>query len=272
MAHPQSALAQMLPQLVLERQIDPKLFQKERPLKEALELLLRELRTDSAQLPILVDTEAFKAENPDAYPTADSFYETTVMLPRLPPAITGARALRLILSFVPTKNATYVVMPDHILVTTMTLTAPEHKLQTLVQGSFERRPLHVALTQLSQEAGVPIVIDSRATENAKRPVSATFLQEVELGSALRVLTEMAELKVIVLEKTIFVTTPAHVDVLRKEFVDRGKSMVRVRVPTYAPPFNFFGCLPFSDPQVLVDPFWPYGHPGGGPAGSILSPK
>src|SRR6516165_6472286 len=69
MAHPQSALAQMLPQLVLERQIDPKLFQKERPLKEALELLLRELRTDSAQLPILVDTEAFKAENPDAYPT-----------------------------------------------------------------------------------------------------------------------------------------------------------------------------------------------------------
>jgi tetratricopeptide (TPR) repeat protein len=85
-------------------------------LKEALSLLVDVVKRDFQQkeLPILVDVEAFKAENPDA----PDFYDTKVQFPPFPTRMAVKTALRFILSKVDTRNATYVIRRNYVEVTT----------------------------------------------------------------------------------------------------------------------------------------------------------
>ena len=257
-------------------------------IKEALQVISDKLAKlpNPVELPLLVDTEEFRIENPDLYPTGDSWYEMMVSSPPVASRMTAAAALRFILGNVPLRNATYVVMPDHVLVTTHSATSPERKLQQKVRGSFEKQPLHVVLRELSEMAGATIIVDNRATEKAKAVVSATFLNEIDLAGALRVLAEMAELKAIVLDGAIFVTTGEHVATLRKEHAERAKSIAD-KVKAVPPPKNLVGGTPGGlhlppgfhiapDPDPGFDPFWPYfpqrpfGVSGGGPVRMPLS--
>ena len=273
---------------VIDTQISTAGLQQEQSLKEALQLILvrakEATKKNSEEIPILVDYESFRAETPDAYPTADAFYETKVKFPPYPSRMTVANALRITLGHLPSKNGTYIVMPDHILITTYQCTGPEKKLQEKVRGVFEERPLHLALRELSESVGTSIIIDNRAKEKAKTTVSATFLNDIDLAGALRVLTEMADLKVIVLDGAIFVTTAEHVATLRKEHAEK-RGMVPGN-PTATSPVSggvgggiggiggvggsgvsgggLGGGFPgggmpgfptFVDPPI--DPFWPY---------------
>ena len=158
-------------------------------------------------------------------------------------------------------------MPDYILITTYAATSPERKLQEKVRGVFEKQPLQVALRELSEMAGTSIIVDNRATEKAKSVVSATFLNDIDLAGALRVLTEMADLKVIVLDGAIFVTTAEHVTLLRKEHADKSRTQpppVTGIIPGAAG-FPGTPSIPFEHGG---DPFWPYSPQRPfGPAGS-----
>jgi len=227
---------------LLDQRIEMKLLQQlPMALKEALSALnAKEIIGDGGkELPILVDEEVFKAENPDA----PDIYETKIQFPPYPRVMTRAGALAFLLSKVDTKNATYVVLPDHILITTYDNTSPEAKLSAKVRGEFEKRPLHSVLRELSDTAGATIIIDNRAADKAKTEVSATFHNDIDLAGALRVLTEMADLKVLVLDGAIFVTTQTHADALRNEL--RGRLAAQ------------------KEMGLKVDPLWPY-QPGSRP--------
>ena len=222
-------------------------------LKDCLYVLHDRFQKRGQAFPILVDVEAFKVENPDM----PDPYETIIEFPPVPEEISIGDFLRHVVSKVPTKNATFVVLHDHILITTHERTTVAAKLNERVRGIFENRPLSSVLREISEKVGTTIVIDNRAADKAKTEVSVTFLNDTPLAGALRVLTEMADLKVLVLDGAILVTTPAHYELLRKEH--RGK------MQEHAPPVvGGFGVpagqgLPGSPgiAEPFVDPLWPY---------------
>ncbi len=269
LAQPQRSAAQSKLHKALETQIETKPLQTEVTVRDAIKLISDKLGTlpNFVEMPLVVDAWAFVSETPDLYVNADFLQEVKLKFPPVPSRMTLAGALRFILANLPSKNATYVVMPDHVLVTTVSATSPERKLQEKVRGVFEKQPLQVALRELSEMAGTTIIVDNRGTEKAKTMVSASFVNDIDLASALRVLTEMAELKVMVLDGVIFVTTAEHVATLRKEHADKTRMLIETKLLTDKikadPPVpRFFGTGPFfPPPPPAVDPvfdqFWPY---------------
>jgi RNA polymerase sigma factor (sigma-70 family) len=185
----------------------------ERTLKEFLVLVTELLSASGVEAPILVDFEAFREEAADA----PNIYDTTVRFPPYPRKMTVAQCLRFALANVPGRKATFVVYRDHIEITTLKYARVESKLQQPILATFANRKLSQALRELSEMTAASIVIDSRVGDKEDRLVSATFLNDVTLAAALRVLTDMADLKVVVLRGGIlYVTTPEHAEGLRKD--------------------------------------------------------
>jgi len=190
------------------------LAQQPTSLKEALGWLVDQMAQRGIELVILVDVDAFKAAAPDA----PDVYDTQIRFPPHPKQITLANFLRFALTRVVTGDATFVLYGDRIEITTFEQASAEGRLQQPIFATFENVKLSQALRELSELTGTTIVLDKRVGDKEDRLVSATFLNEVSLGGALRVLTEMADLKVVLLEGTLFVTTPAHAKTLREEKV------------------------------------------------------
>src|SRR5262249_38084445 len=115
--------------------------------------------------------------------------------------------------------------------------SPELKLSARVRGAFEKRPLAAILRDLADTMGVTIVIDNRARNMAAEEVSATFGNDTDLAGTLRVLTEMADLKVLLLDGTFYVTTQEHAETIRNE---KRQQMAALK-----------------ESGLQVDPLWPY---------------
>jgi RNA polymerase sigma factor (sigma-70 family) len=84
--------------------------------------------------------------------------------------------------------------------------------------SVEDKPLTEVLRELRQSTGANIVLDTRAKDHAKVPISAT-LHDVRLMAALRVLGDMCELQPVALNNIFYVTTKENAEKLQKE-IDR----------------------------------------------------
>jgi tetratricopeptide (TPR) repeat protein len=120
---------------LLEDTIDMKDFQAPMTLKEALELIQDKLNAKYKEddvLPILIDAEAFKEENPDA----PEIYDTQVKFPKFPRKMSVATALRIALSKVPTNNATYLIRRNMIEVTTIERQTKERVLAVYPVGDL----------------------------------------------------------------------------------------------------------------------------------------
>jgi hypothetical protein len=86
-------------------------------------------------------------------------------------------------------------------------------------ADFKQRPLEEVIEELSELTGVSVVLDGRAKEKAKALVTARFRNDVAMQDAVRMLAEMAELKVVHLVTGLFVTTPAQAQAMQKELRD-----------------------------------------------------
>jgi hypothetical protein len=206
---------------VLDEIMDMKDFQTPMTLKEALGLLQDKLNAkykEDDALPILVDVEAFKKDDPDA----PDVYETQVKFPPFPRRMSVATALRLALSGVPTKNATYLLRRGVIEITTLDAASPRRLLRQRVTASFRQYPLHEVIESLSEMTGLNVVLDQRAKDKLKTPVSATFGNGITLEGALRLLTDMADLKLLITDEYVYVTTPANARILREEAAEEAR--------------------------------------------------
>jgi len=208
----------MKPLQILQERVDTDKFQKMTALKDALKTLQDELAGRGMELDIIVDVDVFKMENPDA----PDIYETRVFLPPLPRKLTGSMLLRQILNKVDTKNAAFVVFGDHVLITTVERTGPESLLLQHVVAVYEKKPLGQVLRDLAEKTGVSITLDRRAGDKEEYLVSAAFQRDATLAGALRVVTEMADLKVLLLDGMVYVTTHDHAEQLRKEQIQQEK--------------------------------------------------
>jgi len=185
------------------------------PLKDALEFL-----NDRFEVPILVDSAAFKAEG------LDSVEEIAVKLPRMT-AVRLSTVLRLLLDQV---KGTYMIRSEYIEVTTLAQARPEgwpgnesevgRALLPLVNAEFDRRPLQEALKELSNASDISVIVDRRVGEKeAKTPVTAT-LKNVPLGTAVRLLADMAGLGSILVDNVLYVTAKDNAEIFQENEENR----------------------------------------------------
>jgi hypothetical protein len=132
-----------------------------------------------------------------------------------------SRLLGTILQRVPAASgATYTVREDHIEITTTTFQRAEiwgsyqGPFLPLVNATLDKCPLEDAVRQLADQAEFTVLVDRRAAEKAKTPLSARLLN-TPLDTALRLLTDMADLRTVQLDNVLYVTTTENADTLEK---------------------------------------------------------
>jgi hypothetical protein len=132
-----------------------------------------------------------------------------------------SRVLNTILRRVPAPSGTtYSIRDDYIEITTNTFQRAEvwgnyrGPFLPLVNATFEKFPLEEAARELADQAEFTVLVDSRAAEKAKTPVSARLLN-TPLDTALRLLTDMADLRTVHLDNVLYITTKDNAAALEK---------------------------------------------------------
>ncbi|HWG44337.1 MAG TPA: hypothetical protein VN688_16280 [Gemmataceae bacterium] len=156
-----------------------------------------------------INEKAFKFEN------VMDVGKTEIASPTPVPAMKNARVntiLRKILSRVSVPSgATYLVRGDHIEITTMTFQGPEvwgkytGPHLSLVNAELTKVSLEEAVKELAEQTDFNVILDNRAADKAKTPVSARLLN-MPLDTALRLLADMVDLRSVHLDNVLYVTT------------------------------------------------------------------
>jgi hypothetical protein len=168
-----------------------------------------------------VNERAFEAEG------LKNVLTTTVVadgkpLPRLK-NVSLNTVLRKVLSRIPsTSGATFINRGDEIEITTMAAFKASVFLDPdrcnpfpLVRVEIAKQPLEEALRELAEESGFNIVLDAHAGEKVKAEVAGSF-QSVPLDTAVRILADMADLKPVLLDNVLYVTTKENARALAEE--------------------------------------------------------
>ncbi len=193
---PAQASAQILQQLAEPIEVKEPVLTLPHKLREVLQYL-HEAKGFPA---LVVDQAAFRADLPDA----PDINETQVALPRLK-GVSRDRILRLLLDQVPGGpgyRMAYLLRRGYVEITTAEGAAPERQV---VRAAFANRPLEEALEELSEQTGINIVLDGRASEKGRTPVTAAFRSETNLLNAVRLLADMADLRMMVVDNVLYVT-------------------------------------------------------------------
>jgi hypothetical protein len=157
-------------------------------------------------LAILIDTEAFKDEL--------SILEPEAMRVKLPKMVDVP--LREVLRLVCDQVHGAIAQQGMIVWVVPKSRVLPRLLKQEVDVTFEKRSLDDALRELTSRTGFSVVLDeNRAGERAKTPVTAK-LWGVALESAVRILADQADLKTVVVDKMLYVTTPENAEALREE--------------------------------------------------------
>jgi hypothetical protein len=192
-------------------ELDTDVFTTPMTFKDFAGLIYDKVRkTRGIDLPILVDVKSFKELNPDS-PTP---YDATVSLPPVPQRMPVRTMLEI--GVMQLSDATYIIRDGAIWIVTTDHAAPAALLHRPVLMKFSEVPLEQALRQLSDKAGVSIVLDTRAKEKNAAPVSADFRHDVDTESAVRMLANMAGLRAVLMGRGVYVTTPENAAALEQE--------------------------------------------------------
>lgn len=224
----------------LEEPIDMKDFQLPMTLKEALGKFYEVFEAKGKELPILIDTNAFKEESPDA----PDVYDTQVKFAPFPKIMPLSAAVLVALSQIPTNNATYLIKGTHVEITTFAKANPEHLLGLRVTARFHNRTLADALDELADQTGATILVDNRLAEKVKATVSTPFRTMVTLESALGLLVEMADLRLEVQPDVFYITSRQNAPRTRSSELLLRNRRIDVALREFAQ---------WADTSIVVDP-------------------
>ncbi len=198
----------------LEMTMDVKAFQQPMRLREFVALVSENTTARGQPVDFITDREAFKRMQGTDILEAEIRFEAT------PKSLPLRRMLEWALAQAD-PEAAYLIRNGQIEITTAHQASLSGLLGQRVVANFNKAPLSDALQELSYLTGASIVIDSRVSDKAKSPVTALFRNDVTLDAALRMLTDLADLKFVILPAGLYVTTPANAEKLEKELRDRG---------------------------------------------------
>jgi hypothetical protein len=191
-------------------------------LQDALGLL-----GEKTGLTFFIDSNAFAADE------VQKVEESQVGLGRM----MGVRldtVLRLLLGQVKGQKyvGTYLIRGDHIEVTTtwhagLQLSPGEGVLMPRVNSVLHREALEEALAQLSEATGISIVLDERVSDKGQKVVTA-ILNNVPLDTAVRVLADQTDLKPVLMDNLIYVTSKNNAKELEAEQEKRAAAAAKAR--------------------------------------------
>ncbi len=153
-----------------------------------------------------VNEKAFKFEN------VQDILKTDVTPVRPMRNVRLDTVLRKLLGLVPVgSGATYILRDDLVEITTNTFVGAEvwgnfkGPQLPLVWATLDKVPLEEALKDLAEQADFNVLLDNRAGEKGKTPVTAR-LRNTPLDTAVRLLADMADLRPVHLDNVLYVTT------------------------------------------------------------------
>jgi hypothetical protein len=138
--------------------------------------------------------------------------EQPVHLPKMV-GVPMSKVLQMLLSQIKGDEefGTYLIRGGEVEITTTANASPSkwtseaRRFAPSVDADFDRVPLEDALRELAERSGISIVLDIRVGENARKPVTAT-LKQVPVDSAVRVVADMTDLRMTVVDNVLYVTT------------------------------------------------------------------
>lgn len=132
-----------------------------------------------------------------------------------------SRVLRIVLQRIPAPTgATYAVREDHIEITTNAVQRAEiwgsyrGPFLPLVNATFDKCPLEDAARELANQAEFTVLVDNHVADKTKTPVSARLLN-TPLDTALRLLSDMTDLRTIHLDNVLYITSREKADALEQ---------------------------------------------------------
>jgi hypothetical protein len=198
-------------------------LQEKHKLKQALEFFEG---CSNGKLMFIVNQRAFDAVL-GANAPAD-VYQEEVSMPIARDILPIGTALRLILSQVGDGSTTYLIREDHIEIVPEDYTKASSLIRQPIEASFHGRSLREVLQALSNLTALTINVDQRMGDKAETPISASF-RNATLEDALVTVTESADLKFVVLNKSVFVTMPSHTKAIEEEEKKRDEQR-RAKLP------------------------------------------
>jgi hypothetical protein len=156
---------------------------------------------------------------------------------------------------------TYVILGESVLITTEEIAA-QRQMGQRVTVDAKDTPLSAVLKQLAEDTATNLVIDPRQAAKAKAKVTLQ-LEDVTLETAVRLLTEVADLNSVRVGNVLFITSDERADKLRKENPPNPPNPLDPLMPRFGlagigggmpgfgvPPGGGFGGGGFRVPQVV----------------------
>ena len=184
-----------------------------------LTFLTDKVRERNRELPFYVDASVFSKEVRDV--NEGLIPPPLLKAELLPPGMAVRAILEMGLRQFDGGEGTFLVRQRQVEITTRTAASLPNLLKQTVAVSFDQQPLEFVLDDLSEITGVSVVLDGRAGDRMRTPVTARFRNDVPLLEALRMVTESAGLKLVELPggpvgtRALFVTTPEHAETLQR---------------------------------------------------------
>ena len=154
-------------------------------------------------LPFRIDMSALR----EIIPEIEDARSTVFKFPEQPARLQIRHILNSFVDQYPEKSAGWVVGPGYVEITSSDRALAWSRLSSRVTLNVRGRPLFLVLEDLFEQTGVSITLDPRFAQRARAPVSATFSDPVTLRDALYLLTNMADLQMVSVGNSVFVTSP-----------------------------------------------------------------
>ncbi len=232
----------------LQLEIDTAPLRERMKFKEFLKIISADLEAHNREVTFDVNVEAF-VERYGA--DAPNPYEEEILIishrKRAPAIDLLNQAVRQI-GRASGDSGRLVIRGGRVEIMPASYTVKEFLLNESVRADFKEQRLDLALEELSDLTGVSIVIDARAKRKAQTTVTARFNGDVAVQDAVRMLTDMAELKIVYLVTGIYVTTPEHAKGMQKELKDLYEPK-GAPAPVGMPGFGGPPPDPFFDPPI-----------------------
>lgn len=220
-------------------------FEKGYRNNETLDSILRKI-ADDFKVTIRFNRQALSQR---ANLGLDVFEKTEISLPETK-EVSLRQVLRELLAQVPSETPlTFVVRGNQIVIEPQVnegeLLSDDPKepplvLRELVSVTAEEKPLREVLRDLADNTGANIVLDSRLREQAQAPVTVS-LQNVPLVTAVRLLADMAEVRTVIMDNVLYVTTVENAAKLERE--RQGNTAPAAGAGVVVPPTNLGGAAP-----------------------------
>lgn len=180
------------------------------PLKDALDFICRiHLVRPNETIRYRIDHQAF------ADAGEPNIEEKQVELPPMPMVPLAVILNELLGRMEPECRGTFRIVNGYLEITTLARLNSGYYFDQPIDIEFDKLPLAEALQEVMDKNGVTTVLDGSVGEKAKTPVTTIFHQ-VPLETVVRLLADMADLRVVPMQNMLYVTSKEKADALRKE--------------------------------------------------------